>query len=251
MQEETPLIRPTDEEARKLARTLLRGARYGALAVLDPETGFPLATRTLVGADLDGAPILLISHLATHTKALMADPRCSLLVGEPRKGDPLAWPRLTVTGVVRKVEKGSEEENVIRRRFLRRHPKSKLYASFEDFQFHRIELGDGFLNGGFGKSYNILRGDLLIHSSLTSDIAANELYYLSQVASLDPDLANLLANAYSHVKSYNWELAGIDACGMELSHGEHLVRIELEEAAQDLKGLIASYEKMLMEIREN
>ncbi|MBB1250392.1 pyridoxamine 5'-phosphate oxidase family protein [Rhizobium sp. G21] len=101
MQEETPLIRPTDEEARKLARTLLRGARYGALAVLDPETGFPLATRTLVGADLDGAPVLLISRLAAHTRALAADPRCSLLVGEPRKGDPLAWPRLTVTGEAR------------------------------------------------------------------------------------------------------------------------------------------------------
>ncbi|MBB1250393.1 hypothetical protein [Rhizobium sp. G21] len=149
------------------------------------------------------------------------------------------------------MEKGSEDENVIRRRFLRRHPKSKLYASFEDFQFYKIGLTGGFLNGGFGKSYNILREELLIRSPLTSDLATNELYYLSKVASLDPQLANLLANAYSHVKSYNWELSGIDASGIDLAQGEHLVRIELDEAAQDVKGLIAAYKNLLMEIREN
>jgi heme iron utilization protein len=229
----------------------LRGARFAALAVLDPQTGFPLATRTLVGTDLDGAPVILISRLAAHTRALMADPRCSLLVGEPHKGDPLAWPRLTVPGRAKAVEKGSPDENVIRRRFLRRHPKSKLYASFEDFQFYKIDLDNAFLNGGFGKSYNILREDLLIYSPLTAELALSELHYLSKVASLDPDLANLLANKYSIVKSYNWELSGMDACGLDIAHGEHLVRIELEEPTQDLKGLIAIYEQMLMEIREN
>ncbi|WP_137155711.1 pyridoxamine 5'-phosphate oxidase family protein [Rhizobium sp. FKL33] len=251
MQEETPLIRPTDHEARKLARTLLRGARYGALAVLDPQTGFPLATRTLVGTDIDGSPVILISRLAAHTKALMADPRCSLLVGEPRKGDPLAWPRLTAPGIASPVEKGAPEEDVIRRRFLRRHPKAKLYASFEDFQFYKIELENAFLNGGFGKSYKILREDLLIRSPLTADLAINELHYLAQVAAIDPQLANLFANKYCAVKSYNWELSGMDASGLDLAHREHLVRIELEKAAQDIKGLIAEYKNMLMEIREN
>jgi putative heme iron utilization protein len=251
MQEETPLIRPTDEEARKLARILLRGARFGALAVLDPETSFPLATRTLVATDLDGAPVILISRLAAHTRALMADPRCSILVGEPRKGDPLAWPRLTAPGRAILVEKETPEENVIRRRFLRRHPKSKLYASFEDFQFYKIDLADAFLNGGFGKSYHILREELLIQSPLTAELALNELHYLSEVASLDPELATLFANKYSAVKSYNWELSGLDASGIDLAHSEQLIRIELEEPAQDAKGLIAAYKQMLMEIREN
>lgn len=251
MQEETPLIRPTDHEARKLARVLLRGARFGALAVLDPQTGFPLATRTLVGTDLDGAPVILISRLAAHTRALIADPRCSLLVGEPRKGDPLAWPRLTAPGRAIPVEKGSPEENVIRRRFLRRHPKSALYASFEDFQFYKIDLANAFLNGGFGKSYNILREELLIQSPLTAELALNELYCLSEVASLDPDFSNVMANKYSHGKSYNWELSGLDASGIDFAHGEHIVRVELDEPAQDTKGLIAAFKKLLMEIREN
>lgn len=251
MQEETPLIRPTDEEARRLARILLRGARFGALAVLDPDTGFPLATRTLVGTDLGGSPVILISRLAAHTRALGADPRCSLLVGEPRKGDPLAWPRLTAPGRAKPVEKDTPEENVIRRRFLRRHPKSRLYAGFEDFQFYKIDLDDAFLNGGFGKSYKILREELLIHSSLTPELADNELHYLARVAALDPELPNLFANKYSAVKSYDWELAGLDASGIDLANSVHLVRIELEQPAQDIKWLIASYKKMLMEIREN
>src|SRR5262245_26241469 len=90
------VIRPTDEASLKLARRLIREARYGALSVLEPQTGHPFASRVLVGTDIDGVPVILTSMLATHTKALLGDPRCALLFGEPGKGDPMAWPRITV-----------------------------------------------------------------------------------------------------------------------------------------------------------
>ena len=60
------------------------------------ETGAPLASRVGVATDIDGAPLILVSMLSAHTPAILADPRCSLLVGEPGKGDPLAHPRLTL-----------------------------------------------------------------------------------------------------------------------------------------------------------
>ncbi len=67
MKDQASVLRETDEEARKLARVLLRSARYGALAVLDPATGFPFASRVLLGTDIDGVPVILVSALSTHT----------------------------------------------------------------------------------------------------------------------------------------------------------------------------------------
>src|SRR5689334_17624426 len=90
------VIRETDAEAVRLAKTLIRTARYGALAVLEPNTGSPLASRVGVATDADGTPLILVSQLSAHTGAILADPRCSLLVGETGKGDPLAHPRITL-----------------------------------------------------------------------------------------------------------------------------------------------------------
>ena len=51
----TDLIRPTDDEARTLARTLLDTARFAALGVLLPDTGAPMVTRIALARDDRGA----------------------------------------------------------------------------------------------------------------------------------------------------------------------------------------------------
>ncbi|MBX9458504.1 MAG: pyridoxamine 5'-phosphate oxidase family protein [Rhizobium sp.] len=160
------VIRPTDEAALQLARRLIGEARYGALSVLEPETDHPFASRVLVGTDTDGVPVILASTLATHTKALLADPRCALLLGEPGRGDPLAWPRITVLCDAERIEHDSESDSRTRSRFLRRHPKAKLYASFRDFAFFRLVPKSASLNGGFGRAY-IISGDELLSISST------------------------------------------------------------------------------------
>ncbi|MET0748758.1 MAG: HugZ family protein, partial [Rhizobium sp.] len=71
--------RETDQDALRLARILLRSARYAAIAVVAPDSGFPAVSRVLVGTDLDGVPVILVSMLSAHTKALALDPRASLL----------------------------------------------------------------------------------------------------------------------------------------------------------------------------
>lgn len=70
MNDKPSVLRETDEEARKQARILLHSARYAALAVIDPETGFPSVSRALTGTDIDGVPVILVSDLSAHTKAL-------------------------------------------------------------------------------------------------------------------------------------------------------------------------------------
>ncbi len=155
-------IRPTDDEARGLARDLLATARHAALAVRHPKTGLPHVTRIALGLTPEGIPISLISSLALHTGALHAEPACSLLIGEPpAKGDPLAFPRLTLAARARFVPRSAPEHAALRDHWLDHHPKSKLYIDFTDFSFVTFEMTEAALNGGFGRAYQLTPRDLV------------------------------------------------------------------------------------------
>lgn len=155
------LIRPADDEARNTARRLVDGARFGALGVLDPDTGFPMVARVAVGTGDDGQPVSLVSDLSQHTRALGAHPACSLMVGEPgARGDPLIHPRLTIQARARFVRKGTFGYDDVRARWLRDHPKSGLYVDFGDFSFVLFQVESAFLNGGFGKAFRLSPEDL-------------------------------------------------------------------------------------------
>lgn len=162
MNDKPSVIRETDEDARNQARVLMHTAAHAALAVIDPETGFPSVSRVLIANDADGVPVILVSGLAAHTRALLKDARASALFGEPGKGDPLAHPRLTVRCSAERVERQSDAHEHIRKRFLKRHPKSKLYIDFPDFCFFRLIPLDASLNGGFGRAYILSAEDLVI-----------------------------------------------------------------------------------------
>lgn len=156
----TDPIRPTDEDARALARRLLTEARHGALGVIDAGSGAPLVTRVAVGWD-GTAPLVLASTLAAHTQALLADGRCSLLVGEPgARGDPLTHPRLSVQGRAEATDKVA-----LRALWLRDHPKAALYYDFADFMLFRVMPSGGLLNAGFGRAYRLAPDDLAAPSA--------------------------------------------------------------------------------------
>lgn len=162
MNDKPSVIRETDDDARNQARILMHTAAHAALAVIDPETGFPSVSRVLTAMDTDGAPVILVSGLSSHTKALVKDPRASALFGEPGKGDPLAHPRLTVRCSAERVDRQGDAHARIRELFLERHPKSKLYIDFPDFCFFRLVPLDASLNGGFGRAYILSAEDLVI-----------------------------------------------------------------------------------------
>ena len=148
-------LRPTDEEARDLAKSLISNAHFGSIAVNHPETGHPHVTRIAVGTDRSGTPITLISDLSLHTKALKENPICSLLLGEPLdKGDPLTHPRLTLSAKAIWTAKPE-----LRDHFLKTHPKAKRYIDFADFNFVTFQIISGDLNGGFGKAYHLSADD--------------------------------------------------------------------------------------------
>ena len=149
-------IRETTDEARLQARSLIEGAKFASLAVLEPGTGYPQVSRIAVAMEEDGSPLFLASELSGHSKALMSDARASILCGEPpNKGDPLAFPRVTVIGTVEKLKRNDQHHAARRSFWLKKHPKSELYIDFGDFAFYRMSVERVALNGGFGKAFEM------------------------------------------------------------------------------------------------
>ena len=120
-----------------------------------------MVSRIAVATDSAGNMIFLASQLSKHTIALKRDPRASLMVGEPGKGDPLAHPRITLIGTIIKIDRASTERDDLRDPFLLHHPKARLYIDFGDFHFFRLNMKRANLNGGFGKAYELLPADIL------------------------------------------------------------------------------------------
>src|SRR5258707_13991389 len=111
---------PADFDPVKLARSLLRRSRQGALATLRPGSGDPYCSLVNVASHGDGSPILLISRLALHTQNILADSRVSLMLDERAQGDPLEGSRIMMAG--RAVQAGEDAAAASSRQFRQRPP---------------------------------------------------------------------------------------------------------------------------------
>ena len=154
-------FRIVDDESRQMAEKMIAQARFGALAILQPESLVPSVSRIALATDPEGRPMSLISSLAGHTAALHANPSCALLIGEPgQTGDPLTHPRLTLHTTAQFIGRGTPQHDTLRTHYLQLRPKAKLYVDFTDFSFVVFDVSDGLLNGGFGKAWHLAATDL-------------------------------------------------------------------------------------------
>ncbi|WP_269068503.1 HugZ family protein [Aurantimonas coralicida] len=233
------VLQPVDDSARQLARSLLRGARDGMLAVLRPGDGHPAASLVLVATDFEGRPLLLVSALALHSAALDADSRCSLLVSRPGKGDPLAHPRLTVFATASVVAEDDPERPRLRNRFLARHPKAALYADFADFRLIRLEPETASLNGGFARAVSLERTDLV--DPPAPELAATVMRARDHMNDDHRDAIDTLA-ASAGLSEDGWRIATMDRFGFEIIRGDRLARIEfgLDAAAHGYRDAFVS-----------
>jgi heme iron utilization protein len=134
-------------EARKTFMT----ARAGALAVIDLETGGPLAAFVNVAMLPDATPVILTSRLSRHTQCLDKDGRASLMVtGDiPAQGDALTGFRASLTGTFSRTTETSVQEA-----YIAHHPYAELYAGFRDFGFFTMTMDKLYVVAGFGRVYS-------------------------------------------------------------------------------------------------
>jgi putative heme iron utilization protein len=242
-------IRPTDDAALALAERLIRTSRFGALGTVDAD-GHPFVSLVSVATDIDATPLILVSRLSAHTTHLLEDPRCSLLLGEPGRGDPLAHPRLTLICAARPVVRESDEGTRIRRRFLARHPKAALYADFGDFLFMALEPQRASLNGGFGKAYLLSRNDLRPDPTAAARLGASE---ETIIASLNAEMADalaLLAGERPTGRHGTWRITGLDPKGCDLAAGDQVARLAFGETVSSETELRAIFMRMISQMRE-
>lgn len=160
MNEKIDPVRKMDDEAFDLTRSLLVNAKYASLGVNDTSSGFPLVSRVAACFAKSTGLFFAGSDLSLHSKSLLQDAKCSLMLGEPGKGDGLAYARITFVGRASRMLNTHERRGEFREVFVKTHPKAELYIDFLDFGFYPIELERAYLNGGFGKAYHLDKDDL-------------------------------------------------------------------------------------------
>ena len=215
----------TDDLPRTV-RNLLRGLDRASLAsALPGEEGasWPYASLVLVAVDHDLAPILLLSDLAEHTKAIAADSRVSLLFdGTAGLDQPLAGPRVSLLG---RAARTNDER--LKRRFLAHHPDAEMYASFNDFHFYRVALERAHLVGGFGKIRWFTLAELL--SPPPSDaLAESEAEIVGHMNTDHRDALQLYAEKLLGLPAGDWKMTGIDAEGVDLKSSGRVGRLAFE-----------------------
>jgi putative heme iron utilization protein len=216
---------PADFEPKVLAKSLLRGTRAGTLATLDRNTGHPFASLVNVATDADGAPLILVSRLSTHTANIEIDGRASILLAQTGKGDPLAHPRLTVLGRMAQVSRDGPDDARVRRRFLARHPKSELYAGFVDFSFWRMAVASAHLNGGFARAADLAAHDVCTDLAGAADLVVAEADAVAHMNADHAEACRLYATRLLGEPDGSWRVTGIDPDGVDLALNERTARL--------------------------
>lgn len=220
---------PPDFKPRELAKALLRTTRVATLATLDRNGGYPFASLTNVATDVDGAPLILVSRLATHTANLERDGRASLLLAETGKGDALAHPRLTVLGTFALVPRDHADEPRLRRRFLARHPKAELYAGFADFSFWRMHAVSAHLNGGFARAADLSAADVLTDIGDAQALIEVEADAVAHMNADHAEALRLYATRLLGAPDGEWRCVGIDPDGIDLQLGQAPLRLDFPQ----------------------
>jgi heme iron utilization protein len=195
------------------ARCLLRAARVGTLAT--SAEGHPFASLVTPACAPDLSVLMLLSRLSPHTRHLMADGRCSILVvGMPETANPQTAPRVTVTGIAKPVQ-----DAALKARYLAIHPYASLYANFGDFGLWRMIPAEAQMVGGFGRAKRLKAADLLPDAAAVATILAAEDGIIGHCNQDHPHALAAIAGT-----SGGWQMVTVDTDGFDLAQDEQVRR---------------------------
>ena len=218
-------MQPTpDFEPAKLAHSLLRRSRQGALATLMPGSGDPYCSLVNIASHPDGSPILLLSRLAVHTKNILADSRVSLMLDERAEGDPLEGARIMLAG--RAEEASGEAANILRRRYLSAHPSAEAFVEFKDFSFFRIVPSGTHLVAGFGRIVDLKPEQFLTDLSGAEGLLEAEAGAVEHMNTDHREAMDLYATRLLGAETADWRCTGCDPEGMDMQAGNKTLRLD-------------------------
>jgi hypothetical protein len=216
-----------DFDPSRLARSLLRRSRQGALATLMVGSGDPYCSLVNVASHADGAPILLISRLAVHTKNILGDPRVSLMLDERVEGDPLEGARIMLSGRAEAAE-GVDLE-IARRRYLNAHPSSEAFVNFTDFSFFLVRPSGTHLVAGFGRIVDLKPEQFLTDISGATALVEAGQGAVDHMNADHREATSLYATRLLGAEPADWRCTGCDPDGIDLQAGAKTLRLDFPE----------------------
>lgn len=211
----------------RVTHSLLRRSRQGALATLMVGSGDPYCSLVNVATASDGAPIILISRLAVHTRNLLADSRVSLMLDERAPGDPLEGSRIMLSG---KAEQATDDNReVLRRRYLNAHPSAADYAEFADFSFFVIRPSGAHLVAGFGRIVDLKPEQFLTDISVADELILAEQGAVDHMNEDHREALALYATKLLGAEAAEWRCSGCDPEGLDLMADGRTLRLEFPE----------------------
>lgn len=230
-----------------VARRLLRVCRHGALSTLMPQDGAPYGSLVAVASDFDGAPLLLISRLAVHTRNLLADPRVSLLLGTAGAADPLQEARIMLAAAAEPLT--GDGAAAARRRYLAAHPSAELFVDFTDFLFVRLSLQNIHLVAGFGRISDLARAEILTDVSDAQALMEAEEGAIVHMNEDHADTLKLYAAAFCGAPAAEWRCTGIDPDGLDLAADGAALRVDFPARVTTPGALRATLARMASQAR--
>jgi putative heme iron utilization protein len=205
----------------RAARELLLKNSFGVLSTISVDVpGYPFGSVTPYCFDENGQPIVYISHIAQHTRNIMADPRLSLTVVEEdmNSDDVQSRGRVTCIANGRQVDESVENAGVSAR-YFRYFPSSRQYDRTHDFTFFRLELVRIRFIGGFGQIFWLDPGEF------TAKNPFSPVQELQIVQHMNNDHAGALKRYCGGVAA---TMVGIDSDGFDVLKSGKKVRFTFQ-----------------------
>ncbi|CAL9127350.1 unnamed protein product [Musa textilis] len=133
-------------------RNLMEQARFAHLCTVMSQmhhrrAGYPFGSLVDFAPDSMGHPIFSLSPLAIHTRNLLADPRCTLVVQIPGWSG-LSNARVTIFGDI--VPLPADQQEWARQQYMAKHQQWSSHQ-WGNFYYYRMQsISDIYFIGGFG-----------------------------------------------------------------------------------------------------
>lgn len=195
--------------------------------------GYPFGSVVPICQDRTGRPLLLLSHLAQHSRNLAADPRCALTLFDHPAGDIQQGRRLTCIADCHPCTDADALAH-----YCRHFPNGRMYAEQLGFRLYRLEPLRFHYNGGFATARWFSADRLLAPLPLTTSAEQSLLLRLSVERS--ERLAKLFSTLGWGGTDRATELVSLDRWGVTVHDGERLRRLDAPQPLDDWGALITA-----------
>jgi len=210
-----------DNQTVHAARELLSSGFRGVLATHSIEcTGYPFGSLLTYSLYRDGWPLILISHLAKHTRNLTKDPRCSLTIVESGPAETQTLTRLNCLADAVPMENIDPQAA---ERHFRYFPENRGYYHELNFHFYRLKPVRCYCVSGFGAARWI--GSDRLQSSNPFEYQEEEQVLIEINDRFRNRLLRRLAEKIDLDSTF--QIIGVDATGLDLRQNHSLFRLPL------------------------